>query len=458
VRKTLIFLVIMMVFQLFAQTDMPEVYYNVSVTGAVEFPGVYHLPPTSRLSEAIMLSRGVIAGQQLPTELDVAELEKELTINDVVLKNSEQYDLEEEEELEISLRNITLKRKGDIIAIDLQKFLLLGDNTQNPFLMDGDVIHVPASITKVTILGEVINPGAYEILPEDRISDLILFAFGVKESALLENVEVIRYNTEKKVQTLNIDLSKVLVDDSCEDNLILQTGDRIYIRAIPDYMKHDEVTVLGEVKFPGTYIIDDETTLSQLISRSGAFTTTADLTNSFLQRRSMELDFDAEFERLKYIDPTEMTYFEYEYFKTKISELKGKFSLDFQIYNQSEVPGKDIVLQDGDFVYISTKINAVIVSGQVKQPGLITFIPGMTIDFYIDQAGGFGWNANKCKIRVIRADSGEWLKPEKDLILQEGDTILIPHRPDWNYWEIFKDAVVILSQIATIYLVVQNVK
>jgi len=126
--------------------------------------------------------------------------------------------------------------------------------------------------------------------------------------------------------------------------------------------------------------------------------------------------------------------------------------------DKSEVQGDKIVLQDGDFVYISKNINAVVVSGQVKDPGLITFVPGKTLNYYIEQAGGLGWKAHKRKIRIIRADSGEWLKPEKDLVIYEGDTILVPYRPDWNYWEIFKDTIVVLSQIATLYLVMQSVK
>jgi len=458
VRRVFLFLSIFLAIQLYSQTDMQEAYYNVSVTGSVEFPGVYHLPPTSRLSEAVMISRGLLNNDFKLAELESADIENNLTEEDIILKNSEQYTSPEIEDYDISLRRIILKRKGENIPIDLQRFLILGDSSQNPFLMDGDVIYVPVLTKKVSLFGEINNPGDYEILEGDRISDLIDFSLGLKESAYLEQVEIIRYNDNQELITSSIDLNLVLSDPSNEENILLENGDRIYIRAIPDFQQYDEVVIRGEVKFPGTYIISENTTLSQLIERAGNFTENADLTNSFLQRKDLEDKYDPEFERLKYNQTIAMTYFEYEYFKIKIKELKGKFSFDFNNMDKSEVQGDKIVLQDGDFVYISKNINAVVVSGQVKDPGLITFVPGKTLNYYIEQAGGLGWKAHKRKIRIIRADSGEWLKPEKDLVIYEGDTILVPYRPDWNYWEIFKDTIVVLSQIATLYLVMQSVK
>ncbi|MFC1887466.1 SLBB domain-containing protein [Candidatus Cloacimonadota bacterium] len=456
-RKIFLIVSILIIMQLSAQIDMQEVYYNVSVTGAVEFPGVYHLPPTSRLSEAIMISRGLSLDELNISKPETPELE-ETYKRDFAENSSENFLPEEEEEFQISLRNIKLKRKSEIILIDLQKFLILGDDNENPFLMDGDVIFVPALRSQVEIIGEVINPGEFEILENDRISDILEFSLGLKKSAYLDEAEIIRYDNNDRFSTKFLNLNNVLADPADPDNIILENGDRIYIRAIPQFQQYDEVTVFGEVNFPGTYVINENTTLSQILERVGSFTDDADPNNSFLQRRDLEEQYDAEFERLKYIPIMDMTYIEYEYFKTKSKELRGKFSLNLNEYYNSEVQGKEIVLHDGDFIYISSKINAVVVSGQVKEPGLVTFIPGKSAEYYIDQAGGLGWKARKGKIRIIRAKTGEWLKFDKDLILEEGDTIMVPYKPDWNLWEIFKDTVVVLSQIATLYLVIQSVK
>jgi len=447
---------LLMMLQLLSQTDLQQVYYNISVTGAVDFPGIYHLPPGSRLSEAISLSSNKIPAKLEPSDLKSAGYE----INpekDFKPHDSNQYLFSPDEGFELSLRSIQLKRKGEITYVDLLKFMLLGEDNQNPFLMDGDVIFVPALTRKVEVFGEVVNPGTYEILESDRILDVLKFALGTKESAYLDQVEIIRYDKTQKFTTLTINLDTAFSNPDSQDNIILKNGDQIYIRAIPDFHKYDQVILFGEVKYPGSYVINNNTTLMEILIRAGGITEDADLNNSFLQRTDLEKNYDAEFERLKLLNPDHMTYLEYEYFKTKIRELKGKFAVDFKKITNSEVQEKEIVLQDGDFIYISAKINAVIVSGQVKNPGLVTFLPGKSSDYYIEQAGGFSWKAHTRKIRIIRAESGEWLKPGKDIILEEGDTILIPQKPDWNYWEIFKDTVVVLSQIATLLLVVQNV-
>jgi protein involved in polysaccharide export with SLBB domain len=457
VKKYFLIIMIIIIMQLSAQIDMQQVYYNISVTGAVDFPGVYHLPPTSRLSEAIMISQGSMSDNIQIKEFDSVDQEENLP-EVFTSSGSDRFITEEEEKFKISLRNIELKRKGEIILIDLQKFLVLGDSSENPFLMDGDVIFVPALIRKIEITGEVVNPGEYEILENDRISDILEFALGTKESAFLDEVEIIRYDLNNKFSTLYVDLSDIYSDINSENNVLLMNGDRIFIRTIPQFQQYNEVTVFGEVNYPGSYVIEENTTLKQILERAGAITENADLNNSFLQRTKLEENYDAEFERLKYLTPYEMTYLEYEYFKSKAKELNGKFSLDIETLYQSEVQGKDIVLHDGDFIYISSKIDAVVVSGQVKKPGLITLVPGKTFSYYIDQAGGLGWKAHKRKIRVIRAETGEWLKPSKDLVLEEGDTIMVPYKPDWDYWGTFKDTIVLLSQLATLYLVIQSAK
>lgn len=53
------------------------------------------------------------------------------------------------------LRNVVLHQKGKELSLDLLRFYRMGDLTQNPYLMDGDVIFVPAIKEQVTLLGAV---------------------------------------------------------------------------------------------------------------------------------------------------------------------------------------------------------------------------------------------------------------------------------------------------------------
>ena len=166
---------------------------------------------------------------------------------------------------------------------------------------------------------------------------------------------------------------------------------------------------------------------------------------------------DTEFERLKKMLVEDMTILEYEYFKTKSRELRGKFAIDFENLWNTKDKSSDIVLKNNDFIFLPDKSMTITVSGQVKNPGLINFVPGKNYLYYIEQAGGFSWNARKRKIRLIKADTGEWLKPKKDTIVEVKDMIFVPEKPDFDYWALTKDVMKMAAEMATLIFVIKSV-
>ena len=324
-------------------------------------------------------------------------------------------------------------------------------------MLDGDVIYVPSRKGEVSIYGAVNRHGNYEFAENDRVLDIIELALGLKTDTFLEKAEIVRFRNYKDTETLSFNLRNAISDPECEDNMILQTDDRIYIKAIPKYHEKQHVNVAGEVKYPGIYAIEDgQTTLLQILIQCGEPTQRADLFNSFVQRKDPSEEFDPEFERLKEISPNNMSSLEYAYFKNSSREIKGKCSVDFSNLWNSKESQYDIALRDGDFIFIPEKSAIVIVSGQVENPGLITFEPGKDYKYYIEEAGGFIWNARKGKIRLIRANSGKWVKPNKDTVIEEGDMLFIPEKAEFDYWQFTLDSLRIISQIATLIVVVQS--
>jgi len=283
-------------------------------------------------------------------------------------------------------------------------------------------------------------------------------AFGLKIDAFLEKGELVRFKEDgKDTQILFFNVEKILDNYDISENYILQSDDRIYIRTIPEFHEQNSVTVFGEVKFPGDYSIEDsKTTLLEILQKCGGPTARADIENAFIQRRSKEDVVDTEFERLKKMSIQDMTPLEYEYFKTKSRELIGKFSIDFNKLWNGEDSSYDVALKDADYIYFPSKISTVSVSGQVKNPGLITYVPNKNYLYYIEQAGGFSWNPRKSKIRIIRASTGEWLKPTKKTVIEVGDMIFIPEKPEFDYWEFAKDFMGIAAQVATVFIVIKN--
>jgi protein involved in polysaccharide export with SLBB domain len=109
-----------------------------------------------------------------------------------------------------SYRNIELIRNNKVYTkVDLYKFLVNGDQSENVGLKDNDVIRIPA-YKRVTIEGQVKRPGIFEMKPGESFSDLLSFASGFTEFAYTASVNKrnCRKPLEFKVQDIPLN-SKV---------------------------------------------------------------------------------------------------------------------------------------------------------------------------------------------------------------------------------------------------------
>jgi protein involved in polysaccharide export with SLBB domain len=165
---------------------------------------------------------------------------------------------------------------------------------------------------------------------------------------------------------------------------------------------------------------------------------------------------DPEFERLKNIPIADMTESEYEYFRLRSRENPGRVACDFEKLLVEGLKEYDVSLKSGDVITIPPKSMVVNVTGSVVNPGLVPFEPGRDYKYYVGRAGGFSWKARKNSILIVKGQTGERMKPSKRRKIDPGDTILVPEKPDRNYWRFFRDTMLVLGNIATIYLVIQQ--
>ncbi|HHE38927.1 MAG TPA: hypothetical protein ENL20_10200, partial [Candidatus Cloacimonetes bacterium] len=157
----------------FNSSDETDLLYHVSLVGAVPNPGVYFVPPSTRVSEIIKLA--LTAQKNFNTKIkNKQNIENSAEDLDIFKKRYEEYFTEDREEPwpEMSKRLITIKRHKQEILVDLVKFYTFGDSNENPYVMDGDIIHIPAVQNKVTISGAVQKEGNYEIVEGDKILDV----------------------------------------------------------------------------------------------------------------------------------------------------------------------------------------------------------------------------------------------------------------------------------------------
>ncbi len=205
---------------------------NIVITGEVVNPGAYRVLAISTLDDVIRVAGG--------------------------LKSS------------ASMRNIQIKRGDKVINIDYMRFLKYGDLEQNPYIEEGDFIYIPLIGKSVKIVGQVRNPGIYEIVAGDRIRDILLKAGGITEKASREKGQLERVENGKKV------IYEFRVDNAVKgiekDNLELEDGDTIYI---PEQRRL--VYVLGQVSNPAAYEYREGRKLTEYISMAGGLKDRADL-------------------------------------------------------------------------------------------------------------------------------------------------------------------------------------
>ncbi len=395
------------------------------VAGAVKIPGVYSVYANTRVSEVIAQAGGF---------LDNA-----------------------------SLRNILVTHPdGSTSTADVFKFERIGDRTRNPYVLGGDVIFVPALgdtlnlISTIGIYGAVKSGGEFEYAPHDSLLDLIRLAYGLTMDADLLQAELVRFNPDHiTTSTIPIDLQALIEEKDLQKNLPLLPDDRVFVRQIPKFHKKDQVIVRGEVYYPGVYYIEeDKTKLSEVIAKAGGFTPSASLAEAEMVRAFKVVD--PEFERLKKIPVADMTESEYDYFRLRSREKPGRVACDFEKLFLEGLSEYDVTLKDGDTIYVPSKSMVVNVSGSVINPGLVPYQPDKNYKYYIDRAGGFSWKARKSKVLIVKGRTGERVKPSKRRRIDPGDTILVPEKPERNYWKFFKDTMLVLGNIATVYLVIQQ--
>ncbi len=186
--------------------------------------------------------------------------------------------------------------KGQITQIYFEVGPALNEDSKNNLLLhdrDHIVIHsLWETRYKQTIAidGGVNNPGEYLLAGNMRISDLIFAAGNILESAYLNEAEVTSFKIDKgskvEMERKTVDLRLALQDDPAHD-LLLSPYDSIFVKRIPDWSEKRFVSLTGEFRFPGTYIISKGETLASVINRAGGFSDRAYLRGAVFKRESI---------------------------------------------------------------------------------------------------------------------------------------------------------------------------
>ncbi len=423
-------------------TPVPPI--SVSLTGYVRFPGVYQLSSLNRLSDLITLEASLVSEAQQEVRLSEkveVKPQQQLAPGVPTVEKPLTDDLAKMQ----AMRSIKLIRNGKTTLYDLMRFYRLGDLDQNPYLKDNDVVVISAIANFVTLSGGVNLPGEIEYSDGDKLAEMIELAKGFSFDADPTKLIVYRY----KANRIDYDVINLNFTQNGRD-FILQADDRLVILQDSEIRTRQRVTISGQVKNPGEYVIGRNSTLGDLINEAGGLTGRGDLKSLVYFSENLNAEPDPYLEVLMQRSMSDMTPLEYSYLRANLQQLKGKYSFDAAKFSASNGKEANPQLHDGDHVYIPEKLDMVWVSGQVRYPGLVPWVEGMDWDYYINAAGGYANTRKVGKGRLIRGGSGNWVKPSKNLPIMPGDTVFVPGQTDRSLWVDIKDIVTLTSSMITI--------
>jgi protein involved in polysaccharide export with SLBB domain len=348
-----------------------------------------------------------------------------------------------------------LHQDGTREIADLEVFTKTGRQNLNPWLRDGDVIHVPVATDFIWAQGALGRPGRYELGPSDSLITLFQLAGDPIPAADAERVLMVRWTDPFTPESLWVRLEDVY---SRRTNHLLRDGDRIYVYYLPQYHLQHEVVIVGEVERPGPYPIEEgRHRFSDLVSAAGGFLPTADLSSIRVHRRSPTAgEEDPELDRLLRLPREQLTASEYDKLATKLAGRREIYRVDWA--RLSAARGHlDLLLRDGDVVRVERLVSSIRIDGEVRRPGILMFRSGLDVGDYVRQAGGFTDRAWKSRIRVTRAVTGQTLPARNVRVLDPGDFVWVPERPDRTLWDHTREILTGLAQIATVIIAIRTI-
>ena len=351
-------------------------------------------------------------------------------------------------------------RTLEALSVDVQG-ILDGTVADIP-LKNEDVLFIPTRIESqveqtIDIRGEVQYPGTYKYAENETLEDFVLQAGGLKETASMHNVLVSRrvsnphaLSTDSVLaQTFKFSLKDGFVIDG-QQSFRLMPFDEVYIRKSPGYYKQQNVTIDGEVMFAGDYTLTKKNErLSDVFRRAGGGTDLAYIEGARLERKVNEA------ERLRLEEIAKMRKEEKERImqETAINNNRSiaELNMNAQAATKDEDedfidipetypvgieldkalanPGgdEDIVLREGDRIFIPTYNGTVKINGEVMYPNSVAFAKGKNAKYYIKQAGGYNRYAKKNMAYVIYMN-GTVAKVNDGAKIRPGCEIVVPQK------------------------------
>ncbi len=358
---------------------------RITITGSVWRPGEYELSPKVHTVKQLIKQAAGLKGDEFIGRAHLTRLNPDFT--------------------------------STVIAIDIQG--IMNGEIPDMELQKEDKLYIPSLFElrepyTVKVGGAVNNPDT--VIPFSKnmtVEDAIILAGGLQESASTINVEVARRikdptadkstNQVSKVYTVALSDELQLPSKSSgahADTLFtLEPFDEVFVRFSPGYEKQEVVKVNGEVTFAGDYALPYKNTrLSDIIAQSGGVTPDAYVRGASLKRQLTE-DEICQVETLLQLSNNNKQ--SKDSIALSLTNIKNySVGIDLQQALTHPKSTYDLVLRDGDIIYIPQLQSTVKISGAVTYPNSITYTKGMSVRDCLSQAGGYNDTSRKYPIVI----------------------------------------------------------
>jgi protein involved in polysaccharide export with SLBB domain len=314
-------------------------------------------------------------------------------------------------------------------------------------------IDQPSQVVRID--GRVKARGDYPLEVQMHVSDLLRAGGGLQDAAYGSKAELTRYRIGpdgRQTQLVDVDLAAIMSGDQSAD-LQLQPFDFLNIKEVPEWSEQEQVTLLGEVRFPGIYPIQRGETLHSVLNRAGGLTALAFANGSVFTRRELRDREQQQMDRLAERLQSDLATTALQAAaanqgqagqalavgqslldQLKTSKAVGRLVIDLDGVMKSGVGSPaDVVLREGDQLLIPKQKQEVTVIGEVQNTTSHFYREHLTRDDYIDLSGGVTRKADRKRIYIVRADgsvvsseNSGWFRRSGQVAMRPGDTVVVP--------------------------------
>ena len=315
-------------------------------------------------------------------------------------------------------------------------------------------------IPSVSVNGMIHFPGEYPYALNMTLGDLINAGGGMTGAAYMLSCELSRQSvdfnsSQPSALVLHRNLSLLSTDDL---DTVLMPKDVLSIKPIPSWTKEQTVQLRGEVRFPGTYIIQKNEKLNDVIERAGGFTEHAFLRGAVFTRLNLIKREQEQKEKL--ITQLESDLANVSLSATSSSSAakakavadsllarlknnvpQGRLVIDLEKQARKE-NDQSIILRHGDNLSVPGTPFEISVMGEVQFATSHLFDPKLGMKDYIQRSGGYSANADEGRVFAVKANgsvltkaNSGWFKTNKSGgNLEAGDVIVVPINLEKGMW------------------------